>query len=444
MYETLGKNKKIEHAFLINNSNKHYVTRGGNMRFLKRFILVAAVVAIVPWAIPGMAADIVIGFTGPISGPAAEYAQDIANGIDMAIKELNAAGGITVKGQKYTFKLEKLDDRMDPTQAVNNARRFKANNAIAVFDGLFNTIAPLMKINEEKGNEFLIMAYTSTPKATELRNKLLVCTTLDFNLYVDVFTDWALKKKLKKCAILSTLGAYGDEWRAAFRAAWEKKGGTITADKPANYYTQTDFSTQLTAVLATKPDCMFIGGPSSATALVIEQARIMGFKGAFILIDQAKQDYIAQILKGTKQMGNLIGTGGVASLPPVPGNNFDQRYTQTYKRMQTWECALNYTAMHALARAIVAAGTVDDVYKIRAAFPKAFPMLADKYPTEVFGITDEGRPLIMASVQTITNGKSDPSVLYVWWPKSQKEFGQMRKVSKTDKRVPMLWQKAAK
>jgi len=143
-------------------------------------------------------------------------------------------------------------------------------------------------------------------------------------------------------------------------------------------------------------------------------------------------------------MGNLIGTGGVLSIPPTPGNNFDQRYTKAYKRMTTWECALNYTGMYALAKAIVAAGTVDDVSKIRAAFPKAFPLLANKYPTEVFGITDEGRPLIMALVQTITNGKSDPSVLYVWWPKSQKEFGQMKKISKTDKRTPMLWQKAAK
>lgn len=414
------------------------------MRFLKRFILVAAVVAIVPWAIPGMAADIVIGFTGPISGPAAEYAQDIANGIDMAIKELNAAGGITVKGTKYMFKLEKLDDRMDPTQAVNNARRFKSNKAIAVFDGLFNTIAPLMKINEEKDNEFLIMAYTSTPKVTEMKNKLTVTLTLPFTTYVDVFTDWALKKKWKKCAILTTLGAYGDEWRTAFKAAWEKKGGTITAEKPANYYTQTDFSSQLTAVLATKPDCMLIGGPSSATALVIEQARTMGFKGGFILIDQAKQDYIAQILKGTKLMGNLVGVAGVVSIPPVPGNNFDQRYTQTYKRMVTWECALNYTGMHALAKAIVAAGTVDDVYKIKAAFPQVFPLLADKYPSETFGINDVNCMIIMASVQTITNGKSDPSVLYVWWPKTQKEFDQVKKVSKTDKRVPMRWFKAAK
>src|SRR5450759_2544427 len=414
------------------------------MKYLKVLICLVAAVFVISWTGTSRAEDIVIGYTGPLSGPAAEYGQDILNGVDMAVKELNAAGGIAVKGKKYNFRLEKLDDRVDPTQAVNNARRFKADKAIAVFNGVFNTIAPMMKINEEKGNEFIMMAYTSTPKLDTLGNKLMVGTTLDFTTYVQVFADWALKKGWKKCAMVVTLGAYGDEWRSAFKEYWVKNGGTITADKPANYYTETDFSSPLAAALATKPDVMLIGGPSATTALVIEQARGMGFKGGFILIDQAKQDYIAQILKGTKLMGDLIGTAGVLSLPAVPGNNFDERYTKTYKRMVTWECALNYTGMYALAKAIVSAGTVNDVYKIRAAFPKAFPLLAAKFHTEALGITPAGRMHVMASVQTITNGKSDPSVLYVWWSKNQNEFEQVKKITKDDKSVPIKWLKTVK
>jgi branched-chain amino acid transport system substrate-binding protein len=409
------------------------------MRGFKGLVYFGAVIMALTWGAISMAGEIVVGYTGPLSGPAAEYGQDILNGVDMAVKELNAAGGVTVKGEKYTFKLEKLDDRIDPTQAVNNARRFKADNAIAVFNGVFNTIAPMMKINEEKGNEFLVMAYTSTPKVTELKNKLMVSTTTSFSPYVDVFVDWALKKGWKKCAMLVTFGGYGDEWRNAFKEAWVKNGGAITSDKPANYYTETDFSAPLTAALATKPDVMLIGGPSATTALVIEQARGMGFKGGLILIDQAKQDYIERLLKGTALMGNLIGTASVLSLPPAPGinNHFDEIYTKTYKRMTTWECALNYTGMHALAKAIVAAQSVDDVYKIRAAFPKAFPLLADKYPNEAFGITDNGRMQIMASVQTVTNGKWDKPELYVWWTKTQNEFDSVKKLTKDDKSIPI-------
>lgn len=368
-------------------------------------VLIASLVA--GWAV---ADEIVIGYTGPLSGPAAEYGQDIFNGVDMAVKEINEAGGITVKGKKYTFRLEKLDDRVDPTQAVNNARRFRTNGAIAVFNGVFNTIAPMMKINEEKGNEFIMMAYTSTPKVEFLGNKLVIGTTVDFSTYVQVFAEWALRKGWKKCAMVVTLGAYGDEWRAGFKEYYEKKGGVITADKPANYYTETDFSPQLAAAIATKPDVMLIGGPSATTALVIEQARNMGYKGGFMLVDQAKQDYIAVLLKGTKIMGDLIGTAGVVSIPFDGAKAFDKKYTATYKRMVTWECALNYTGMHALAKAIVTAGSVDNAYAIRAAFPKALdpPMLGDKYPNSVFGVTDTGRMLIMASVQTVTMENSTP------------------------------------
>ena len=413
------------------------------MKHWKLLICLLAVLIVSFGAGRAQADEIVVGFSGPLSGPAAEYGQDIVSGIDMAVKEINAAGGITVAGKKYTFRLERLDDRADPVQAVNNSRRFKGNKAIAVFNGVFNTIAPMMKINEEKGNEFIVMAYTSTPALEDLGNNLMVGLTVTFMPYLDMYADWALKRGWKKCAMVVTLGAYGDENRAVFKEIWAKKGGIITADKPANYYTETDFSAPLAAAIATNPDVMLIGGPSATTALVIEQARAMGFKGGFMMIDQAKQDYIAKLLSGTSLMGNLIGTAGVVSVPFPGAASFEKRFVQQYKKMVTWECALNYTGMHALAKAIVAAGTVDDIYKIRAGFDKALavaPMLGDKYPNEVFGITKAGRLWIAASVQTITNGKSDVSSLHVWWPKTQAEFDNVVKRS-TTKKNPFFWYK---
>jgi branched-chain amino acid transport system substrate-binding protein len=413
------------------------------MKHWKLLICLLAVLIVSFGAGRAQADEIVVGFSGPLSGPAAEYGQDIVSGIDMAVKEINAAGGITVAGEKYTFRLERLDDRADPVQAVNNSRRFKGNKAIAVFNGVFNTIAPMMKINEEKGNEFIVMAYTSTPALEDLGNNLMVGLTVTFMPYLDMYADWALKRGWKKCAMVVTLGAYGDENRAVFKEIWAKKGGIITADKPANYYTETDFSAPLAAAIATNPDVMLIGGPSATTALVIEQARAMGFKGGFMMIDQAKQDYIAKLLSGTSLMGNLIGTAGVVSVPFPGAASFEKRFVQQYKKMVTWECALNYTGMHALAKAIVAAGTVDDIYKIRAGFDKALtaaPMLGDKYPNEVFGITKAGRLWIAASVQTITNGKSDITSLHVWWPKTQTELDKVKSVTMA-KQNPILWYK---
>lgn len=390
----------------------------------------------------GKAEVVVVGYTGPLSGPAAEYGKDNLNGVDMAINEINEAGGIVVNGKKYLFKLEKLDDMADPTQAINNARRFRDQyKAVAVFDPVFNTIAPMMEINREKGNEFLIMAYTSTPKATEMGNELLIDTTVPFDQYVVSFSETAWKEGWRKGAMVVTLGAYGDEWRQAFKKHWESIGGQIVADKPANYYTETDFSSQLTAALAAKPDFMLIGGPSATTGLVIEQARSLGFKGGFLLIEQAKPDYIAdEVFKGKLDlMENVVGTAAVVDIPTAVAQAFDKKYKEKYNMHNTWEAILNYNGMHMLSMAMQEAGTVSDVYAIRAAFNKIGPLTGDKFPAECWGVTEGGRVKVPGAVQIIKGGKYSEPVSYIWWAKTEDEFNQVK--SKMSNQNAVKWLK---
>ncbi len=371
--------------------------------------------------------EVVIGFTGPLSGPAAEYGQDCLNGLDMAAKEINAKGGFTVGNQKYIIRLEKLDDMGDPTNAVNNARRFRNQyKTPAIFNPVFNAIAPMMRINEEKGNEFIMMAYTSTPKVVQMNNKLVVAVPPPFTIYGKAFVQEFIKEGAKNAAMLVTLGAYGDEWRAFFKSEWEKAGGKIVADKPANYYTETDFSAMITACLAAKPDVMLIGGPSAPTALVIEQARSLGFKGKFILVDQAKIDFIGHVLKGYKLMEGTMGVAAVQSYPYKATPGFDQRYRQQYnKPVTTSETPLNYMALYALTRAMSAAGTVEDAVAIRAAFPKAFPMSGDEFPVNYLGITDNGRMIPVGSVQRVKDGKLAPPTSLIWHLKTEDEFKKL-------------------
>ena len=411
------------------------------MKRLKGFIfLLLTVLLTMSWISASFAAEIVIGFTGPLSGPAAEYGQDCVTGLDMAIKEINAAGGITVEGQKLLFRLDKLDDKVDPSQSMSNARQLLANNALVIYNPVFSTLTALMKINQEECNEFILMGFTSSPKASQMGNKLLVTMSTPLTVYVQLLGDMAWERGWRKAAMVVTLGSYGDEWREAFKTYWKKLGGTITADKPANYYTKTDYSAPLAAALATNPDVMLIGGPSSTTALVIEQSRNMGYKGGFLLVDQAKMDYIAQMLEGTSLMENVIGTLGFSSAPDLAAKDFDKKYKANYRRLTTWEAVFHYNSIYALAKAIQAANTVDDVYAIRAAFPKAFPLLSDKFATETHGISPSGRMYATVGVQSIKNGKFTQPDLYVWWTKTPADFDKVRKVTKYQ--IPLKWFKS--
>lgn len=395
------------------------------------FTILAAMVLVFSAPVHAKADEIVIGYSGPLSGPAAEYGQDCVNGIDMAINEINDAGGLTIKGRTYRFRLEKRDDRVSPEIAQNNARELQRDhNAIAIFNPVTTTITPMMLINEKKKSEFLVMAYSSVPQVSEKGNKLTICLTTPFTTYVKVGADLAWERGWRRAAMVVTSGAYGEGWRKAFAMEWIAKGGTITVDKPTNYYVKTEFSGPLQAALDTNPDFLLIGGPTGTTVLIIEQARARGFEGGFVMTDQVNMDAVQQMMKKPLGLEGSIATAMASQIYYPASSGFRSVYKSTYKREPTWECILNYTGMHALANAISLAGTTD-VWAIRASFQKAFPLLGDRYPVEVYGLTNSGRFIISASLQTVRHGRFTSPGAYVWWAKTAKEYEQIKKITRS-------------
>ena len=407
------------------------------MKRMKHFplSLILCLVALALFCTGAYAKEVVIGFTGPLSGPGAGYGRDNVNGLQMAVDDINKAGGLTVKGKKYKVKLESYDDMISPPNAVNNARRLVARDgAVVIFNPVFNTIAPLMQINEQPGSEFLMMAYSSTPKIEEIPNKLTSSIPPPFTAYVQAFADTAQKKGWKKGAMMVTLGAYGDEWREAWKHYWtEEIGGEILADKPANYYTETDFSAQLSAVLATNPEYLLIGGPSEPTGLVIEQARNLGFKGGFVLVDQAKMDYIADVVfKGDlSKMNNVIGVARVLDVPSPKVKTFNKEYEDKYKVHNTFEAMLNYSALHVVFAAMEKAGTFEDPRAIKAAIPSVLPQDINKVPTAYVGTLAQ-KLLVAATVGVIEDGSYKHAYQYCWWAKDEAAFKEAKKLLPAD------------
>jgi len=406
------------------------------MKSFKALLCSMFVLAFVVWATVGSAEEIVVGFSGPLSGPAAEYGQDCVNGVDMAVKEINAAGGVTVKGKKYTFRLEKLDDRVDPTLAKNNALRFvNQHKAIAVFNPIATTIGSIMAIPEQN---FIIGAFSSVHTIMDKGHPMIINPVPNFAVYATNMANVAWSRGWRNGAMVVTLGAYGDAWRKVFSHAWIGKGGRIVGDFPANYYTETDFSSQLAAALSKKPDFLLVGGPSATSALVIEQARNMGFKGGLILIDQAKPDYIAKVLKNMKMLEGMISTGAIMDLPLPILASFSAKYKAAYKRDVNAECALNYNMMHIIARAVQASQSVDAKI-VRRNIHKALPTAGDKFPNELFNIEDNGVMNCGAIMQYVINGKFSKIDYVLSFPRTQLEFEKAKKMSKTTDPAMIRW-----
>lgn len=358
---------------------------------------------------------IVIGLTAPFSGGGAEYGEDCKTGMEMGIKDINEAGGVELDGKNYMLELSSLDDEAVPDEGVKNAKRFVTEqNAKIVYCPVATVIYRLMDINEREDEEFLIMAYTSVKGVTEEDNTLIAMIPPPYTIYTELFTNLAMQQGWTKLAMVQTTGAYGDAWAAGMGTAWKAAGGDITTHARSDYYTETDFVPFLTKALASNPDVLLVGGPTQPTALIVEQAKGLGFKGGFIVMDQAKIDGMAEQI-GIDKMENCIGVAPVEEpFPATP--EWSEKYEQEYNRTATWESAINYTSMFILKNAIEKAGTADDPNAIRNALAEALPVSGDEFPVGIDGIEDTGLMHMPSAITLVKNGEyTMANDLIYWW-----------------------------
>ena len=161
----------------------------------------------------------------------------------------------------------------------------------------------------------------------------------------------------------------------------------------------------------------------------------MGYKGGLILIDQAKPDYIAKMLRNMKLLEGMISSVSIGDvpLPAMPG--FKEKYVAAYKRDITSECTINYCMMYMIARSIAVSNSLDPKV-VRRNIGKVLPFLGDKYPGEYYDIEDNGVINQAITMQYVKNGKFSKPDCVLTFPQTQAEYQKIFKMSKiTDKSI---------
>jgi branched-chain amino acid transport system substrate-binding protein len=357
-------------------------------------------------AAPALAQEVVkIGYSGPLSGGAALYGKNALDGMNMAVGEINAAG-LEVGGKKVKLEVVGLDDKYNPSETAINAQRLvqESRTPVILTPHSGGTFA-LQTTNEAQ--KYLLLSYTSVPQVTARGNKLTLRIPPEFTTYIQPFIKHAMGKYGKNVAIASADHDYAKAWIAAFKPAWEAAGGKVVAENPMSYNKSADFYSGVSKAVAAKPDVLFIGGASEPTALVARQARELGFKGGFIIIDQAKMDEMAKVMGGYQQLEGSIGVLPVVDDPSPATKDFVQRFQKLYPgRIPSSEISLNYTAVHATALAMKLAGSATDATAIRANLDKAFKQLpAAHNPNRITGVDEKGGTVADVDVAVIEGGK---------------------------------------
>lgn len=351
-----------------------------------------------------MAGEVNVGFTGPLSGGAALYGENVLSGLRMAAEEINADGGFDIDGEKYTVNVVALDDQYSPAQAATNAKRLvQESNVPAIFIPHSGGIFALMDFNVE--DDFLIMAYTSVPTVTAQGNPLTVRIPPTFDGYVKAFTAYALENYGNKLALGGATHEYAKIWGSMVEKAWTAQGGEVVANNPMDYNKSADFFTGVSRLVSEKPDVMFVGGASEPTGLVIQQARQLGYEGAFIMMDQAKIDEAANVIGGLEALNNTVGVPPLAEDQSESAQNFVKMYEEKYGKTPGSEAAYNYFAMHALVETMDELDSTDPT-EIRGAMSGVIqsmdPMLN---PYDVQEIDEAGGMVVVPTMSVVKDGE---------------------------------------
>lgn len=356
--------------------------------------------------IAAQAQDVVkIGFSGPLSGGAAFYGKNVLDGMKMAADEINAKG-FEVAGKQVKFEIVSLDDKYNPSETAINAQRLvQQDKIVALLVPHSGGIFAAQTRNQQQ--KLLVFAYSSLPEITARGNKLTVQLPPNITEYLKPFIGYSMGKFGKNVALAVTDSDYGKVWEKTFKPAWEQAGGKIVADNPLSYNKSADFYSGVSKVLAAKPDVMLIGGPSEPTGLVIKQARELGFKGGFLLIDQAKADEAATVAGG---LAALNGTMGV--LPTMEDKSpatveFVKRAQKIYPdRIIGSEFAIPYIGVYMLTEAMKLAGSTSDTEAIRAKADEAYKALPESINFLLYkGVTENGLSVFDGRVAVVEDGK---------------------------------------
>lgn len=226
--------------------------------------------------VPTAAGDVIkIGEVGSLSGAEATFGQSTHQGIELALEEQNALGGI--KGHKLA--LVTLDNQGKPEEAATATTKLITQDKVsAVLGEVASSRSLAMAPIAQQYGIPMVSPSSTNPKVTEQGDYIFrVC-------FIDPFQGTVMAKfahdhlKAKKVAVLRDVKSdYSVGLADFFKETFVKMGGEIPVDQSYSAGDM-DFKSQLTAIRATKPDAIFVPGYYSDVGLIARQARELGIK----------------------------------------------------------------------------------------------------------------------------------------------------------------------
>jgi len=300
-----------------------------------------------------------ISVTGKLSG----YGIGMVVGAEMAVEDINAAGGVL--GKK--LELVHYDPASDRKQAVNVVRK--------MIDERIKLIAGPLASQECKFifpivNEAKVIAMSAASLAPGLPDPFPYCfrNTASEAKLVPYAVRYVKKLWNPKKGVMFQVqdDPYGKSMGEEFAKAFKANNIPLVLTLPYNQG-ETDFSARVTRVMGHSPDIMILAGLYNEQSLIMLESRRQGFKGHFIDGAGFSSPMIFDIAKEAADGSFFVSTW---SIDNPATKEFAERFRKRTGKEPQQSDGNQYDVVRVFAKAMKDAGTTSDTDKIREAITK--------------------------------------------------------------------------
>ena len=291
-----------------------------------------------------------IGGIGPLTGDQASYGTSVKNGAQIAVDEINEAGGANGMQLELIFE----DDECDEEKSVNAYNTLMDQGVGAIVGAVTSGCSIAVSAVSEADGILQITPSGSAAECTNGSNSFRICFTDP--LQGETMAQYITDKGYKNVAIIYNNGdEYSKGIHDAFVAKFTELGGSVATDE--SFTTgDVDFNTQLTKVKSSGADCIFLPIYYSDVAYITDQAATLGINLPYFGCDG--WDGVIKQLNG-----DTTNINGATFLTPFISTDSDpkiQQFVEKYKTSYNAEpdqfAADGYDAVYANKLAIEQAG----------------------------------------------------------------------------------------
>jgi branched-chain amino acid transport system substrate-binding protein len=302
------------------------------------------------------AATIRIGEFASLTGKEAAFGQSSHKGTQLAIDELNAAGGLLGK----QIELITEDNRSTAGESVTIAKKLITRDKVVALLGEVASGRSLEAAPIAQASQIPMVSPSSTnPKVTETGDYIFRACFID-PFQGQLLASFAQRTlEAQKVAIFSDVSApYSVGLAQYFREAFVAAGGQIVAEEKYSGGDK-DFSAQLTAIKGKQPDAIMVPGYYNEAGLIVRQARQLGIKVSLFGGDGWEAPELLKLAGAEALQGTYYSTHFSSESTEPLAQKFVAAYKAKYNETPDAMAALGYDSAMVLADAIRRAGTTE-------------------------------------------------------------------------------------